>query len=432
MINLDVMKTVNPKDEVAKIQPAAVNSGTASEPLARVTDTRPEAAVQRKMQQQAAAPVQRQENKTGLPDNLKSGIENLSGYSMDDVKVHRNSDKPAQLNAHAYAQGTDIHLGAGQEKHLPHEAWHVVQQKQGRVKPTMQMKGKVAINDDSGLEREADVMGAKALQAKGAHDSLRIQNIPKGPVQRLLWPKKKAKQPTGEDTDWEGSSDLKLLYEWADTEAEFQDWLDNNTPDLWNSMMVNENYDPHKKEDIKSFLTIVKKVVVEKPKTAPVQKEKPKKETAEELQVRLSLEHEKRREEEQGKRALERETLWGKDDYTVVISQLEGNLIAKAAWDLIVSRLKSGSIQENISGLAKYSYEDLLAAVLVWRTAAGKTPIHLIQYMSTFSTVEDKSERGDGGKNKANLVERDYQASFILTTEIGKINLHVDAHPPQK
>ncbi|MHA7129228.1 eCIS core domain-containing protein [Algoriphagus namhaensis] len=105
---------------------------------------------------------QKKENNTGLPDRLKSGIENLSGVSMDDVKVHRNSDKPAQLQAHAYAQDTDIHLAPGQEKHLPHEAWHVVQQKQGRVKPTLQMKGAVNINDDAGLENEADVMGAKA------------------------------------------------------------------------------------------------------------------------------------------------------------------------------------------------------------------------------------------------------------------------------
>jgi hypothetical protein len=50
-------------------------------------------------------PIQRQENKTGLPDNLKSGMENLTGHSLNDVKVHRNSDKPAQLQAHAYAQG---------------------------------------------------------------------------------------------------------------------------------------------------------------------------------------------------------------------------------------------------------------------------------------------------------------------------------------
>jgi hypothetical protein len=119
--------------------------------------------VDNRVQNAPFEPIQRKENNTGLPDNLKTGMENLSGMSLDDVKVHRNSDKPAQLQAHAYAQGTDIHLGAGQEKHLPHEAWHVVQQKQGRVKPTMQMKGKVNVNDDSGLEREADVMGAKAL-----------------------------------------------------------------------------------------------------------------------------------------------------------------------------------------------------------------------------------------------------------------------------
>lgn len=63
-------------------------------------------------------PIQKKENNTGLPDNLKSGIENLSGYSMDDVKVHYNSDKPVQLQAHACAQGTDIHMGPGKQKHL--------------------------------------------------------------------------------------------------------------------------------------------------------------------------------------------------------------------------------------------------------------------------------------------------------------------------
>ena len=107
--------------------------------------------------------VSRNPNKTGLPDHLKAGVENLSGYSLDDVRVHYNSPKPAQLQAFAYTQGTEIHVAPGQDKHLPHEAWHVVQQMQGRVKPTMQMKG-VQINDDEGLEKKADVMGEKALQ----------------------------------------------------------------------------------------------------------------------------------------------------------------------------------------------------------------------------------------------------------------------------
>lgn len=113
-----------------------------------------------------------QKNKTGLSDNLKSGIESLSGYSLDDVKVHYNSSQPAQLNAHAYAQGTNIHIAPGQERHLPHEAWHIVQQKQGRVRPTMQMKGKVNVNNDAGLEKEADVMGAKALQGKSKKNNI--------------------------------------------------------------------------------------------------------------------------------------------------------------------------------------------------------------------------------------------------------------------
>lgn len=117
-----------------------------------------------------------QPNNTGLPNELKSGVESLSGVSLDDVNVHFNSAKPAQLKAHAYAQGTDIHLGAGQEKHLPHEAWHVVQQKQGRVNPTMQMKGKVPVNDDAGLEKEADVMGAKAVQMKAMRPSVNTIN----------------------------------------------------------------------------------------------------------------------------------------------------------------------------------------------------------------------------------------------------------------
>ena len=124
-------------------------------------------------------PIQRKANNTGLPGNLKTGIERLSGYSMDDVKVHYNSSKPAQLQAHAFAQGTNIHLAPGQEKHLPHEAWHIVQQKQGRVKPTIQLKGKVNVNDDIDLEREADEMGKRALLADySAKDSqLSSRNI---------------------------------------------------------------------------------------------------------------------------------------------------------------------------------------------------------------------------------------------------------------
>jgi len=104
------------------------------------------------------------ENHTGLPNQLKIGVERLSGISLDDVRVHYNSPKPAQLQALAYAQGTEIHVAPQQERHLPHEAWHVVQQVQGRVKPTMRLSAGMPVNDDKSLEGEADVMGARAAQ----------------------------------------------------------------------------------------------------------------------------------------------------------------------------------------------------------------------------------------------------------------------------
>ncbi|NEO89247.1 MAG: DUF4157 domain-containing protein [Moorea sp. SIO3G5] len=117
-------------------------------------------------------------NKTGLPDHLKTGIENLSGYSMDDVRVHYNSDKPAQLQAHAYTQGTEIHVALGQEKHLPHEAWHVVQQKQGRVQPTGSL-GNIPINSDQALEAEATAQGKKAAQLMSAPGHAKSYAFPK-------------------------------------------------------------------------------------------------------------------------------------------------------------------------------------------------------------------------------------------------------------
>lgn len=71
-------------------------------------------------------------NNTGLPDKLKSGIENLSGMNMDHVRVHYNSDK------------------------------------------TMQMKKQV--NDDVGLETEVDLMGAKVNHLSNAKDSRVLEN----------------------------------------------------------------------------------------------------------------------------------------------------------------------------------------------------------------------------------------------------------------
>jgi hypothetical protein len=111
------------------------------------------------------APAQLKEDEAGgLPADLRAGVEDLSGVSLDGVRVHRNSGRPAQIGALAYAQGSEIHLGPGQERHLPHEAWHIAQQAQGRVQPTAQAAGGVSINADPSLESEADRMGAVAAQ----------------------------------------------------------------------------------------------------------------------------------------------------------------------------------------------------------------------------------------------------------------------------
>ena len=131
---------------------------------------------------------------TGMPDNLKSGIERLSGLDMSDVRVFRDSDKPSQVGALAYTQGTDIHVGPGQGRHLPHEAWHAVQQKRGRVQPTTTAAG-LPVNDDAVLEREADEMGRTALQMNADTASTRARK--RGPVVKDVTPIQRMEMSAG-------------------------------------------------------------------------------------------------------------------------------------------------------------------------------------------------------------------------------------------
>ena len=162
-----------PKIKAAPVQRRAQQPGSAAH-------SSPTAAP-REAQKPARAPSAHD----GLPPRLKAGIESLSGISMDHVKVHYNSAKPAQMDARAYAQGNEIHVGSGQERHLPHEAWHVVQQARGQVRATMQLKGGAYLNNDLRLEREADVMGARAMHAPAAAGALRTLAFGRGPVQRM-------------------------------------------------------------------------------------------------------------------------------------------------------------------------------------------------------------------------------------------------------
>lgn len=103
----------------------------------------------------------------GLPEGLRWSVERLAGRPLPEVTVHYRSAEPARVGALAFTRGSEIHLAPGQEKHLPHEAWHVVQQQAGRVRPTAAVEGR-PLNDDARLEAEATRMGHLAHNRQSA------------------------------------------------------------------------------------------------------------------------------------------------------------------------------------------------------------------------------------------------------------------------
>lgn len=99
-------------------------------------------------------------NHTGIPTQLKERLEESTGVSFDDVRVRYNSDLPARLDALAYTQGNRVEIAPGQERHLPHELGHVVQQKLGLVRANAMHPSGVAMNTEAELEYQADEIGA--------------------------------------------------------------------------------------------------------------------------------------------------------------------------------------------------------------------------------------------------------------------------------
>ncbi len=110
-----------------------------------------------------------QMNKTGMPDDVKNKMESSFNTDFSNVTIHANSSKAPNVGALAYTQGHDIHFAPGQfspdssqgQRLLGHELTHVVQQRQGLVKPTGEIGG-MPVNDNPSLEKEADDMGSKA------------------------------------------------------------------------------------------------------------------------------------------------------------------------------------------------------------------------------------------------------------------------------
>tara|TARA_B110000046_G_C12962868_1_gene385323 strand:+ start:1005 stop:1400 length:396 start_codon:yes stop_codon:yes gene_type:complete len=99
--NEQTVQLVNKREEAAdqKKLSAIANSGSEDNNMAQLkalASSFGSKKISPIQEMESSEPIQRK-NETGLPDNLKSGMENLSGMSLNEVKVHRYSDKPAQL-----------------------------------------------------------------------------------------------------------------------------------------------------------------------------------------------------------------------------------------------------------------------------------------------------------------------------------------------
>lgn len=102
--------------------------------------------------------------------DVMAKMEASFGTTFSNVNIHKDSSKATDNNALAFAQGNDIHFAPGKynpnsqegQELLGHELAHVVQQRNGQVKPTAHLDDGTLVNDDPKLEKEADVLGAKA------------------------------------------------------------------------------------------------------------------------------------------------------------------------------------------------------------------------------------------------------------------------------
>jgi hypothetical protein len=109
-----------------------------------------------------------------MPAPIRRTMERAFNADFSAIRVHEGPEAPA-IGALAYAQGADIHFAPGAyapddargREILGHELAHTVQQAQGRVRTRIQTKG-IGLNDSAALEREADVMGARAARGRPA------------------------------------------------------------------------------------------------------------------------------------------------------------------------------------------------------------------------------------------------------------------------
>ncbi|MCA2999586.1 MAG: hypothetical protein ING75_13405 [Rhodocyclaceae bacterium] len=86
--------------------------------------------------------------------------------TLGEAKTKVNQIQPIVVQEKTTSQtGQDMHAVQKQDVQRPRAAMGISEQAEPATVPAVQMKQGVRVNDDQGLEREADVMGAKAMQA---------------------------------------------------------------------------------------------------------------------------------------------------------------------------------------------------------------------------------------------------------------------------
>lgn len=168
-----------------------------------------------------------------MPEAVQAKMESAFGQDFSDVSIHTNSQASKSAGALAHTQGSEVHFAPGQfnpesqsgQELLGHELTHVVQQRQGRVQPTGSTPDGMPLNDNKGLESEADQMGkaaaagttqkkaaAGAGSAKGGASQLK-----KGPVQRKAFANDQEKEQFFTDYQARANEILDRWYQKATT-----------------------------------------------------------------------------------------------------------------------------------------------------------------------------------------------------------------------
>ena len=121
----------------------------------------------------SSSPMQ-QKGAEGGGGDIMSQMGQAMGTDFSGVKVHTDSNKATEMGALAYTQGEELHFAPGQynpasqsgKELIGHELSHVKQQREGRVQANTSIKGQ-AVNNNAGLEKEADDLGKKAANFSG-------------------------------------------------------------------------------------------------------------------------------------------------------------------------------------------------------------------------------------------------------------------------